>query len=107
MGFLLTLNKKKNFAFSLSNLYRNNLKDREFGKEAAQIFESGASDHCRERLRTLENSPGDCFQEKQVNAVNWPEGGTSEDQKFAAKLTQPKTDSSGYFGISLNYNETT
>ena len=28
-------------------LYRNNLKNREFDKEAAQIFRSGASDHCR------------------------------------------------------------
>ncbi len=27
-------------------LYRNNLKNREFGKEVAQIFVSGASDHC-------------------------------------------------------------
>ena len=28
-------------------VYRSNLKNREFDKEAAQIFGSGASDHCR------------------------------------------------------------
>ncbi|HSX38103.1 MAG TPA: hypothetical protein VLE95_04650 [Chlamydiales bacterium] len=28
-------------------IYRNNLKNREFDKEAAQFFASGASDHCR------------------------------------------------------------
>ena len=63
-----------------------------FGEEAAQIFTSGASDHpgspkthrlwggaIAEWLRTLENSPGDCFLGKQVNEVNWPEGGASED----------------------------
>ena len=44
-----------------------------------------------EWLRILENSPGDCLLEKQVNAVNRPEGGVSEDQKFAAKLTHSKT----------------
>ena len=44
-----------------------------------------------EWLRILENSPGDCFLEKQVSEANWPGGGVSEDQKFAAKPTQPKT----------------
>ncbi len=43
-----------------------------------------------QRLRIQENSPEDCFLEKQVNAVNWPEGGASEDPKFTAKPTQPK-----------------
>ena len=28
-----------------ARVYRNNLKNREFDKEAAQIFRSGASDH--------------------------------------------------------------
>jgi hypothetical protein len=56
-------------------LYRNNLKNREGGKEAAQIFASGASDHCL-----------------------WQ--GASEGQKDAAKPTTPKIDYSGCFGIS-------
>ncbi len=43
--------------------------------------------------------PGDCFQGKQVNAVNWPEGGVSEGQKFAAKPMQSETDSSDYFSM--------
>ncbi|HSX04427.1 MAG TPA: HI0074 family nucleotidyltransferase substrate-binding subunit, partial [Rhabdochlamydiaceae bacterium] len=47
---------------------------REFDKEAAQFFASGASDHCL-----------------------WQ--GASEDQKNAAKPTSSKTDSSGCFGI--------
>ncbi|HSX38246.1 MAG TPA: hypothetical protein VLE95_05385 [Chlamydiales bacterium] len=55
-------------------LYRNNLKNREFDKEAARVFASGASDHC---LRQ----------------------GASEDKKNAAKPTSSKTDSSGCFGI--------
>ncbi|HSX37253.1 MAG TPA: hypothetical protein VLE95_00295 [Chlamydiales bacterium] len=55
-------------------IYRNNLKNREFDKEAAQFFASGASDHC---LRQ----------------------GASEDQKNAAKPTSSKTDSSDCFGI--------
>ncbi len=59
----------------MSSIYRNNLKNREFGKEAAQILGSGASDIVREQ-------------------------GASEDPKFVAKPTMPKTDSSGCFGIS-------
>ena len=43
-------------------LYTNNLKNREFGKEAAQIFVSGARDIAKGKDR-------------------------SEDQKYAAKLT--------------------
>ncbi|HSX37744.1 MAG TPA: DUF4172 domain-containing protein [Chlamydiales bacterium] len=57
----------------VSNRY--NLKNREFDKEAAQFFASGASDHCL-----------------------WQ--GASEDKKTAAKPTSSKTDSSGCFGIS-------
>jgi hypothetical protein len=30
----------------------------------------------------------DCLSGKQVNEVNWPEGGASEDQKIVAELTQ-------------------
>src|SRR5579872_5970266 len=52
-----------------------------------------------ERLRTLENSPGDCFLGKQVNEVNWPEGGSSENKNFEGNPTKSKTDSSDYFGI--------
>ena len=55
-------------------LYRNSPEDREFNKEAAQVFASGTNCHCREQ-------------------------GPSEDQKIAAKLTQLKTDSSDYWGI--------
>jgi len=47
-------------------LYPNEFKSWEFGQEAAQLFVSGVSDHCRRQ-------------------------GASEDQKFAAKLTPPKT----------------
>jgi hypothetical protein len=39
-------------------------------------------------LRTPTNSPVDCLSGKQVNEVNWPEGGASEDQKIVAELTQ-------------------
>ena len=35
----------------IGEIYRYNLKNREFGKEAAQIFVSGASDHCLEARR--------------------------------------------------------
>ena len=55
-------------------IYRNNLKNREFDKESAQIFSSGASDIVQAQ-------------------------GTSEDKKFSAETTQSKTDSSSYFGI--------
>jgi len=62
----------------LHTLYRKNLKNREFGKKAAQILESGASDIVLEQ-------------------------GASEDPKFVAKPTSPKTDSSGFFGIKLPF----
>ncbi len=54
-------------------IYRNNLKNREYDKEAAQIFVPGAS-------------------------VIAQEQGASEGQKFAAKPTQSETDFLGYFG---------
>ncbi|HSX38441.1 MAG TPA: NAD(+) synthase [Chlamydiales bacterium] len=57
-----------------SAVYRNNLKNREFDKEAALVFASGASDHCL-----------------------WQGG--EHTQKTAAKPTSSKTDSSGCFGI--------
>jgi hypothetical protein len=50
------------------------------GKEAAQIFASGASDHCL-----------------------WQ--GASEGQKDAAKPTTPKIDCSGCFGIIQKLGE--
>jgi len=49
-------------------LYRNNLKDREFGHEAPQIFDS-------ERATIAEGQ------------------GANEDQKFEVRPTQPKTNS--------------
>jgi hypothetical protein len=55
-------------------VYRNNLKDREFGKEALQNFDA-------ERVTIAQRQ------------------GASEHQNSEAKLTQPKTDSSGCFGI--------
>lgn len=58
-------------------VYRNNLKNREFEKEAAQFLESGAS-----------------------GIVN--NQGASKDSKFVAKPTPSKTDSSSCFGICLN-----
>src|SRR5579872_2149677 len=74
-----------------SVLYRNGLKNREFDEKGLQNFCSerettpGSPMTHRhwggaiaERLRTLENSPGDCFLGKQVNEVNWPEGRTLE-----------------------------
>ncbi|MDP1608868.1 MAG: amino acid adenylation domain-containing protein [Chlamydiales bacterium] len=56
--------------------YRNNLKNRDFGEKTPQNFLSGACDHCRRQ-------------------------GTSEDKNSEVKPTQPKTDSSGCFGISF------
>jgi hypothetical protein len=61
-------------------VYRNNLKNREFGKEAAQIL-------------SLER------------ATIAGRQGASEDSKSAAKLTPPKTDSSGCFGIMSEKNQ--
>ena len=55
-------------------LYRNNLKDREFGKEALQNFDA--------ELATIAQRQG-----------------ASEHQNSEAKPTQPKTDPSGCFGI--------
>jgi len=60
-----------------TRIHRNNLKNREFDKEAAQILESGVSDIVQEK-------------------------GASEDPKFVAKPTPSKTDSSGCFGIAGN-----
>lgn len=57
-----------------SDLYRNNLRNREFGHKAPQIFDS-------EQVTIAEGQ------------------GTSENQKGGVAPTQPKTDSSGYFGI--------
>jgi hypothetical protein len=74
------------------------LKSRNYGKEGLQNFCSERAT-IAERLRTLENSPGDCFQGKQVNAVNRPEGGASENKNFEVNPTLPETDPSGYFGI--------
>src|SRR5579872_3740627 len=119
-----------------SVLYRNGLKNREFDEKGLQNFCSerettpGSPMTHRhwggaiaERLRTLENSPGDCFLGKQVNEVNWPEGrtlenspgdcflgkqvnevnwpegGSSENKNFEGNPTKSKTDSSDYFGI--------
>ncbi len=62
------------FQHRIDALYRNNLKNREFDEEAAQILESGASDIVREQ-------------------------GASEDPKFWPKPTTSKTDSSCCFGI--------
>ncbi|HSX37395.1 MAG TPA: hypothetical protein VLE95_01020 [Chlamydiales bacterium] len=65
-----------------SLLYRNNLKNREFDKEAAQFFASGVSDHCQGPRR-------------------------EQTKKNAAKPTSSKTDSSGCFGIfqKIDINE--
>jgi len=54
--------------------YRNNLKNREFGKEGPQNFQFGASDHCQ-RLAPSENG------------------------NYEGNPTSPKTDSSCCFGI--------
>jgi tRNA modification GTPase len=56
------------------SIYRNNLKNREFGKEAPRNF-------CLERATIAARQ------------------GASEDKDSGEKLTQPKTDSSGCFGI--------
>ncbi len=58
-----------------SQLYRNNLKNRALGKEAAQILESGASGIVQEQ-------------------------GASEDPRSVAKLTPPNPDSLICFGIN-------
>jgi quercetin dioxygenase-like cupin family protein len=62
---------------NLTPVYQNNLKNREFGKEAAKILECGASDIVLEQ-------------------------GASEDPKFQPQPTKPKTDSSSCFGITGN-----
>lgn len=79
--FTLNLNFKRiednnYFICDQEVLYRNNLKNREFDKEAAQILESGTSD--------IVNNQG-----------------ASEDPKFWPMPTPWKTDSSGCFGISF------
>ncbi|HSX37452.1 MAG TPA: hypothetical protein VLE95_01315 [Chlamydiales bacterium] len=56
-------------------VYRNNLKNREFDKEAALVFASGASDHCL-----------------------WQ--GASTPKKMLPSRRRQKTDSSGCFGIN-------
>ena len=61
-------------AFNWNHYIPREIEESGDAKEAAQIFVSGASDHCL-----------------------WQ--GASEDQKFAAKPTQAETDSSDYFGI--------
>src|SRR5579872_350416 len=60
-----------------TSLYRNGLKNREYAKEAAQIF-------------GLERA----------TIAEWQ--GASESRKFAAKPTMAETDSSDYFGICRN-----
>ena len=59
----------------MNRLYRNNLKNRNFGKEAPQNLDS-------ERATIAERQ------------------GASENQNYEVKLTLPKTDSSGYFGYT-------
>src|SRR5579872_4616529 len=58
-----------------TSLYRNDLKNRDYAKEAAQIF-------------GLERA----------TIAEWQ--GASESRKFAAKPTMAETDSSDYFGIN-------
>lgn len=72
--------KAKSWPQVCLELYRNELEIWEFDKEAAQIFESGASDHCL-----------------------WQ--GASEDRKVAAKPTQSKTKSRVHFGMTPNRRE--
>ena len=62
-------------SFRLLNLYRNNLKSRDFGKEAHQNLDW-------ERATIAERQ------------------GASENQNYDEKPTSPKTDSSGCFGIN-------
>jgi hypothetical protein len=72
-------------------LYTNNLKNREFDKKGPQNF-------CSERatiaewLRTLTNSPVDCLSGKQVNEVNWPEGGASENKNSEAAESKKRSE---------------
>ena len=61
---------------SSEDLYRNNLKNRDFDKEAPQ-------NSCLERATIALGQ------------------GASEDKNFEGKPTQSKTDSSGCFGIQL------
>lgn len=61
--------------FSSSIIYRNNLENRNFGKEAPQNFDS-------------------------EQAIIAERQGASEKRNYEAKPTQPKTDFSGCFGIS-------
>jgi len=58
-----------------SGIYRNNLKNREFGKEGPQNLDS-------ERATIAERQ------------------GASENRNYEANPTQPKPDSSSYFGIT-------
>lgn len=61
-----------------TRLYQNNLKNREFDKEVPHNFDP-------ERVTIAERQ------------------GASEDQNCEGKLTLSKTDSSGCFGIQLNW----
>ena len=81
----------RNLSTERVSVYPNG-QNREFEKEAAQIFASGAS-----------GLPGVL---KDASSLGWGQRqGASEDQKFAAKLTQSKTDSSDYFGIVAKREE--
>ena len=62
------------FTLASGKLYRNNLKNRGFGKEASQNFGS-----------------------EQMTIAG--RQGMSENQNFGKKLTQPKPDSSSCFGM--------
>ncbi len=52
------------------------------------------------RLRMREKHPENVFLEKQVNEVNRPAGGASENKNYDGNPMQPKTDSPVYFGIA-------
>jgi UDP-arabinose 4-epimerase len=70
--------KQKDYRKRFVLIYRNNLKNREFGKEAPLNFQAAA-------VRSERPLPG--------------RQGASEHENFEEKPTMPKTDSSGYFGI--------
>ena len=105
-GVSIFIPRKNSLRHGLYPLYRNCLKNRDYAQEAPENLDSERATTpgppkthrlwggaIAEWLRTLENSPGDCFLGEQASAANWPEGGTSESRNCGVKPTPAETDS--------------
>ncbi len=85
----------------MSIIYRNNLKNREFGKENPQNFCSQQAT-IAEWLPMREKHPLDVFLEKQVNL---PARGASENKNYEINPMPPKTDSISVCILTKNAQE--